>query len=217
MLNEYRTIIGGHFQQPITNIVYELVRKDRVGTPTAVNSVDLDWTLSGVLLSVAMFESYLRWVRQNRADVGHELDGLEFYERLRSKHPQLPDIGEVFVVRNTIAHGHVWMVATELSKAGELTASHELGRRDKLFKRYLARDERSTTPNGLSLIPTLVSRRDLRKVLELIITAMQTLIDLDLLLPQSLNSHRIWPDRSGRRIRFDLLPKEIPVGDPTDV
>lgn len=209
MLTEYRTIIGGHFQQPLTTIVYQLVRRDREGTPTAQNAADLDWTLSGILLTVAMFESYLRWVQQQPSSAGLRGDGLGFYEELQVIHKTLPDVGEAFVVRNVIAHGHVWTVATELDSKGKLTASHELGRRDKPFIRHVSANGTSTTPNDLSLIPTLVSRRHFRTILELIIGAMRTMIQLGLLLPQSLNSHPIWPDGSGRRIQFELLPSEI--------
>jgi hypothetical protein len=109
MSESYNSIIFGNFQQPITTVVHSLVRRERESVDWKTNEGDLDWIISGTLLTVAMLECALRWTHVHKCSTMKN-EGLYLYEDLRSQHPDLPDVREIFVMRNAIAHGHVWDV-----------------------------------------------------------------------------------------------------------
>src|SRR5450432_1567898 len=103
-MDTYNSIIFGNFLQPITCCVFYLVRTPRESVPEKTNEVDSDWVLSGILLTVVILECALRYTHVHHFPED-DSDGLSFYERIRSARPSLPDVREVFVLRNAIAHG----------------------------------------------------------------------------------------------------------------
>ena len=164
-MDTYKSIIYPNFQQPITTIVYNLVRAKRPSTDWKTNEVDLDWILSGILLTVTMFECALRWTSVHK--VVSKNDSWYLYEELRQKHPELPDVREIFVLRNSIAHGHVWDLPTPEGFLARLKARMERGRdNDAHWKACVDRKTQLTRVSGMHVVPSLMTRGDFRLVLE---------------------------------------------------
>jgi hypothetical protein len=207
-MDSYNSIIYGNFLQPITYAVYNLVRQDRESVDWKTNEGDLDWILSGTLLTVAMLECALRWTHVHRHTKSSE-EGLYLYEELRAANSTaLPDVREIFVLRNAIAHGHVWDVSIPKSPIARVIANVLRAKQDKLFKKCVD-PTTQLTPSGLHVIPTLMSRQDFKSVLQITVEAFSGLIALDCLLPQALKNVAIWPDGRGDRLTLADLPGRI--------
>src|ERR1700676_1452334 len=118
----YESVIAGNFVQPLTTLISKLVAKKREGVQGKSNEYELDWSLSTILLTVVMFESYLGWVqRHGNAKVQANSSAYKFYEALQSTYPNaLPDVTEAFIMRDIIAHNHIWSVDFECGESQKL-------------------------------------------------------------------------------------------------
>lgn len=207
IVESYHSIISNNFLQPIASAVHSLVRVPRESVDWKTNEGDLDWILSGTLLTVAMLECALRWTHLHRVPSSRN-EGLYLYEELRAAYAQLPNVLDAFVLRNAIAHGHVWELSIPKSGVGRAFAKITRLRRDDFWKRSF-NPHTNLTNSGLHVIPTLMTRRDLKRVREMVTLAFESLVALDLLPPDSLTSHVIWPDGSGTRIVLAELSTRI--------
>lgn len=202
---DYVSIIAGNFIQPLATVVHCLVSRERNGVPGKTNEGDLDWIFTGILLSTVYFETSLRWTQKHHVPANDEYETApQYYERLRKTYAGLPDMGEVFVLRNVIAHGHVYEV-----HGGSATSWFPyflMGKRDRAWKNYVNADGKTTT-SGLNLIPTVMNRADFREVLSRVIRAEQELIGAGIMLAQILDHNPAWPN--GGRIHFPDLPGRI--------
>lgn len=202
---DYLSIIAGNFIQPLATVVHCLVRREREGVPGKTNEGDLDWIFTGILLSTVYFETSLRWTQQHRVPVIDQNEPApKYYERLRQSYALLPDMGEVFVMRNVIAHGHVYEV--QGGGAPSWIPRFLMGKQDSAWKGHLDPGGK-TTKSGLNLVPSVMTRADFREVLSRVVQAERALIDEDLMLPQMIDHHPGWPN--GDRIHFPDLPQHI--------
>jgi hypothetical protein len=103
-------------------------------------------------------------------------DGLPGFPRSR-----LIDVGEVLLLRNALAHNHVWrMRETPFAERYSVEAIEPLLRRnDWLLSRHASADRRHTRRHRLNLVPDLVGYNDARKVLSILIATLDTLARLD--------------------------------------
>jgi hypothetical protein len=208
-ITSYDSVIAGNFVQPLVTLVANLVAKKREGVPGKSNEHELDWSLPTILLTVVMFESYLGWVqRHGNTGVPPESSAYKFYEALRDKHPKsLPDVTEAFIMRDMIAHNHVWSVDFEWGESPKvLSIKHVVGG-DRKWEQSIDIGK-GMTASGLHVIPTMVDRQDVKGVLQMVVGAMESLIAIGALLPQALTSVGVWPG-DWRRIALRHLPKEI--------
>jgi len=89
-----------------------LVAKRRDGLPgIKANDHETDWAISSILIAVVMFEGWLMRVRYDlgAANAPNKPQALAFYDALRQTYP-LPDVTEAFVMREIVAHNHLWTV-----------------------------------------------------------------------------------------------------------
>lgn len=208
-MDTYNSIIYGNFLQPVVHTVWSLTRGSRASTEWKTNEGDLDWILSGILLSVTMLECALRWTYIHQKSASKQ-EALQFYEELRESTPSLPDMREIFVVRNSIAHGHLWKVSTSSSSLGGIVAKF-LGQRRNNLRDQLVDPETNLTPSGLHVIPTLMTRSDFRQIVTTTADAFEALVHAKYLLPQANTHTAIWPDGSGDRVSLRDLPGRFDV------
>lgn len=206
-ITSYESVIAGNFLQPLTLLVAKLVEKSRNNVPGKANEIELDWALPAILLAVVMFESYLGWVQRHGATgVDAQKSAYNFYENLRRKNEQLPDVTEAFILRDIVTHNHVWSVDFQWGESEDILSISHIAGGDKKWEQSVDR-AKGTTTSGLHVIPTLIDRSDVKAVLSIVVAAMEALIGIKALLPQALKHVAIWPD--GQRLSLRDLPDQI--------
>lgn len=207
MLSTYNSMIFGNLMQPLAHAVSQLVSKDRQSTNWKTNEVDSDWIFTGILLAVFMLETSWRWTKLHKfagitAYEGRE--DLKFYRELRNAHGTLPEVDELFVLRNALVHGHLWQVAEAASEGAPPAALPLALQENALWKLCVDVSTLRTKALNLHVVPSLMDRRDLKVVLQRTVEAWTEMVRLDLLLPQTLSRTVVWPS-SGERITIGDL------------
>ena len=176
------TILGSSYFDPITDLMDRWLSRPS-HRPNAVQSGHYEhgYAASIILLLVAMFESYVVRVRYiQRFSVPPTLRSaidvlLHLYPKLRHRKALI----DVYVARDAIFHNHLWEI--EYSWGGSPSMQLHGAVKDPAFgdRKYLARVNpatRRTKALGISVIPTRVDRRDVKKVFE---TVWKTLLFLE--------------------------------------
>src|SRR5690242_17291072 len=205
-VNDYVSIIATNYLQPLATLIERLVANDREGLPgIKSNEHEVGWSVSTILLAVVMFESWLGWTRLHKAHGTQQFQALAFYDELRAAHQALPDMTEVFVMRDVIAHNHIWNVQFEWDETEHrLLGLNQVAGGDRKFRNVVDSATGISRTLGLHLVPTLVDRSDVKKVLDQIIGAMTALCAADLLLPQALKGNAIIGTKGQRVTLFEI-------------
>lgn len=176
------SILGSSYLEPIADLLDRWLSRPS-HRPNAVQSgyYEHGYAASVILLLVAMFESYVVRVRYiQRSSVPSNLRTA--IEVLRHLYPHLRHrkaLEDVYVARDAIFHNHLWEI--EYSWGGSPAMVLHGAVRDPAFgdRKYSARVNsvtRRTKALGISVIPTRVDRRDVKKVFE---TVWKTLLFLE--------------------------------------
>lgn len=187
---DYITILAGNYMQPLGILIERLVAKRREGLKDIkANEHETDWAISSILIAVVMFEGWLMRVRYDLgANAPNEHQALAFYDALRQTYP-LPDVTEAFVMRDIVAHSHLWTVTFAWDDSGHsLVGSNLMTGGDKKYKRVVDSTTGLTIGHQLHANPKLIDRTDVKKVLQIILEAMQALEREQLLMPQALKT-----------------------------
>lgn len=188
---EFVSILAGNYMQPLGVLVERLVAKPRQGLPgIKANEHETDWAISAILIAVVMFEGWLMRVRYDLgATTPNDPDkALSFYNTLRQPH-SLPDVTEAFVMRDIVAHNHLWSVTFSWDDSGhQLVDSNKMTGGDGKYRQVVDPATGLTRGNQFHVNPKLIDRSDVRKVLQIILDAMQALERTSLLMPQALRT-----------------------------
>lgn len=194
-VTDYVSILAGNYLQPLATLVERLVAKPREGLPgIKANEYETDWSVSSILLAMVMFES---WIGRVRIDLGATAPtptrAPAFYDALRAQHVGLLDVTEAFVLRDVIAHNHIWNVAFEWDPQDghRLLGLNHVEGGDNKFKAVADLSTGLSRTHNLHLMPGLIDRTDVKKILDLVVGAMTALCDAGLLMRQALTGHAI--------------------------
>ena len=201
------SILGDSYFQPIADLIDRWLARPRPRS-TSVQSAYFEngYAASVVLLLVAMFESYVVRVRYiQRAtvpkDLRNALDVLNcLYPRLRHRKALV----DVYVLRDTIFHNHLWEIDYFWGGSPSMvlrTAVKHAAFRDRKYSARVNPNTRRTKALGLSVVPTRVDRRDVKRVFG---TVWKTLLFLE-------SKNRNQCHVSGTTTRF--RGKAVPFGD----
>lgn len=166
------SIVGSSYFQPIAELFSNLRQRLPEGGTNAVqtSSTENGYAASICILSVVCFESYLMRVRYiNRQHAATcERTALDFLQKMYPQFPDLSKITEVFILRDVLAHNHLWEL--EVSWNDELkmllhNATKDQGSGDNKYRRCVDMQSRTTKALGLNVVPIRVNRTDARKVL----------------------------------------------------
>ncbi|MBS4098980.1 MAG: hypothetical protein KGZ83_19345 [Sulfuricella sp.] len=113
------TCIGDAYKQPIADLVENLYRRY-----PRHSYVEKDYSLPIILLSVAMFESYMARAaflslspeqRKFIPDLieesvvkGRLKTGYDIFQELYASYPKMSEIREVYILRDALTHNHLW-------------------------------------------------------------------------------------------------------------
>jgi hypothetical protein len=151
--------IGKAYQQPLADLIVAC-HKQR----SKWAYIEKDYAIPLILLSVAMFESYMARAAyldlpsnqrfripatlEERAVLGKLETGLEIFRRLYADYPAIVEVNEVYVLRDALTHNHLW----EFELNDGVALRRILGGNES-FKKNVDFDTLRTKPTGLPIVP----------------------------------------------------------------
>ena len=164
----YLSIIGYSYLNPLGVLLEKLFSLDQ-RDPNEVQTSPLEngYSVSLIILTVLMVESLVRRV-QFFVEKGKTRSSLQFIRNNFSEYENIDDIEELFVVRDVIAHNHVWGCQIIWEKHGDMkfgSIDDRIGGDDK-FDRVIDTKKRKTRSLGINLFPTRINREDVIIVLK---------------------------------------------------
>jgi hypothetical protein len=175
--NDLVTVVGGAYFQPIADLVVSLqtlspeASRDEVHVSPRENG----YAAAICLLSVVALESFLMRVRYFKH--GEPTPGaLNMFRYLYPAYPRKDDVVEAFVVRDLLAHNHLWEVTYKWEEEDNSTqlleALHSFGG-DQKYKDYVDAADRRTKGLRLHVLPSRVDRRDAATILKVVWEALE--------------------------------------------
>lgn len=172
----YVSIIGFSYLDPIAILVEKLMSLKKRG-PNEVKASQPENGLSSsiIVLSVLLLESAIARVKFESKSP--ELKGA--FNFMKTRYPSFKKLGELeelFVIRDTIVHNHIWEARFSWDdEAGMRLLAAEIweGSGDKKLNNVLNKDTRKTKTLGLNLFPTRISTNDAQVVLREVFSFLQ--------------------------------------------
>jgi hypothetical protein len=171
------TIVGGAYFQPIADLVARLqtLSPEASRDEVHVSQRENGYAAAICLLSVIALESFLMRVRYFKH--GEPTPGaLKMFRCLYPEYPRTDDVVEAFVVRDLLAHNHLWEVKykwEEEDRAAQLLeALHSFGGDDK-YQDHVDVADRRTKGLRLHVLPNRVDRRDVAIILKVVWEALE--------------------------------------------
>lgn len=172
------TVTGFTYFQPILDLAERLLQRERRKVVAGrVGERENGYSLSIVLLLVVSLESYVGRVSylQRRDPKGKvkppRTTVPDYLATLRKSFGLQKSLTEVFVLRDVIAHGHVWeLTVSDHAAHGQILRRADLlpGYGDYKYKVAINPSTRCTSINGLNLVPSAVGREEVFKVFNLV-------------------------------------------------
>lgn len=213
------TVVGSSYFQPIADLVESLIRRPAPDPyPTGTSSRENGYCASLVLLLVALLESYasrLRFLRPEDVTSGRSTPDL--LGELFSDLPGKGELIEVFLVRNVIAHNHIWHLdASDIESKGAptLATPKQLGfNTNKHYTDVVDDASRRTKLLSLAATPTAVDRSDVRKVFDAVWTTLR-------FMSKKQYAHTPMPPSvvrfEGKLVRFEAVREALDRESPTN-
>ena len=208
------TVLASKFQQPIADLIdclisREYAKPDRVGS----NFCECGYSASAIILLVAMLESMIQrnryFFKKNNPSVKTKPVAYQYlHETLRYR--RYVQIQELFELRNSIAHNHLWEVKYTWHKVG--------GRQHKQSSIVPDTHRLSVLPPlnakiprtrivRFNLQPSRIDRTDLAKTLSVAVHLLEFLSKKE--IPPIGIARRVVVLRGGKRLPFSSLVQEV--------
>jgi len=178
MNNQRQKIIsclGTSLFYPIVDLFDKLDKTNFTGNSKIRKSMTEQGYSCSIILQVAVIiESFTNRIRyfskttyRNKKRMGRiQIGALEFLKRYFKKETDLLNkIEEIFILRDAIAHNHLWTINYNYDKDfSEAKTYHRLLKiyGDKKFKDNICRKTRTTKILGLNVVPIKMSKEDVK-------------------------------------------------------
>ncbi len=171
---DYISVIGPRYFQPIADLIEKMLISSDCNTE--VSHRENGYAVSIVILLVALLESFISRLYFCRKE---EINpGINVPDLIITLFPDYPDqvkLQEVFIVRNSMIHNHIWHIEVAQS-SDETEISTQTLQTPKDFKRnvkanfdiLINRDTQKTIKLQLNACPTSVNRNDVLLVFEVV-------------------------------------------------
>jgi hypothetical protein len=165
------SVIGSAYLQPISDLLESLLNQPISGKGPAGSSMhENGYSSALIVLLITLLESYtarLRFVRRDENIIGN-VSTPELLSKYFSNFPNKDKLTEVFLIRNVLAHNHIWhMDVSDFDTLGAptLATPKELGfNTNKHYEQVVNIETRTTRLLELNINPTSVDRTDVHKV-----------------------------------------------------
>ena len=197
------TIVGSSHFHAITALVDNLRRLPQATSSSEISTPGHENGLAAAvcLLAVVSFESFMvrAWYIKGRTDKAK--NGLDAFRKLYPDNEHIEYVTEAFVLRDLIAHNHLWELTYTwgddepimLRKALPLSGG------DNKYLEVVDIDRRRTRALNLHVLPNRVDRYDAAMVLDVIYSALEY-CDADNHTACPIKDS--WVRLSGRSVRF---------------
>lgn len=172
MMNEFVSIIGGSFFDPIATLLEKLEKHDKGDQPTIkAGYYENAYAISIIILAVASLESYTMRVRYMNNATGKDLDSKpvpSYLNDLYLDFPYLAEAKELFVIRDILMHNHLWEVSIDRNPNGDMSlrSSNRRSSGDRKYAENVDASTGKTKRLGLNTNPANVGQKDARTVLQ---------------------------------------------------
>ena len=174
------SIVGDAYAQPICDLLSRLFAPNRKSWRNAVkvSSVENGYAVSVCVLAVLCLESYIMRARYRSTSFktsGRDRSALTFFRQRFPNYHSHDQLSEVFVLRDAIAHNHLWEI--EYSSVPEQEPRIQRAHLDNVsgdakYREHVDRVRHRTKRLGLRVIPFQVGRKDAVSVLAQLFQAL---------------------------------------------
>ena len=167
------SILAGHYEQPIADLVFKLAGCQRDKKyPLLPTYHEVSYSITVTVLLVLMLESYVARMQHRDPTSKRRGSALGYLGSVSRFSRKLPRLKEVFILRDAIAHNHVHAYDQLWSKEGAPTKSNfhlddSWQANSPKYDSRVVRSRRSpprTKLLRLNVLPTMICRSDVQKV-----------------------------------------------------
>jgi hypothetical protein len=198
MVDKIITVTGSAYFQPILDLSERMIQRERKKLVAGrIGGLENGYAISIVLLLVVALESYVGRVSylQSRLATGgrpktNRTSIPDYLAQLISSFRLQKSLTEIFVLRDAIAHGHVWeLEISDHAAHGQVLHKATLlpGYGDYKYKVALNPKTRRSSIGGLNLLPSAVGMNEVVKVLDLVYRTLDFLAKKNLLERAAFN------------------------------
>jgi hypothetical protein len=166
------TIVASAYFQPIADLLDKLLSRPIAKPgPAGVGEHENGYSAALVVLLIAVLESYTSRVRiMRKSEISGDMNTPALLSKLFPALPTKDELVEVCLVRNVVAHNHVWHLdVSDFHNAGAPTIANprELGfKPNQNYDVVVDVTTRTTRLLRLNISPTSVDRTDVWKVFD---------------------------------------------------
>jgi len=170
----YVSIVGDSYLLPIADLSETLFSHASLSqNEVQASSWENGYSASLCILTIAWFESYTMRVRYLNRTSGHTTikPPVSFLKALYPDLPIFDELVEIFVLRDTLIHNHLWMIQFSWNESVGMKlheADKDAFSGDKKYAQYVDPVTRKTKKLGLNVVPTKVCNTDFKIVLKMI-------------------------------------------------
>lgn len=199
------TIIGSAFHQPIADHIGKLAtRKPNPPDGSNVGLHENGYCASIVILLVLAFESYVSRMsylhHQKTGETRSQGPGPthRYIQHLDPEFPFLEELQDVYVVRDSLAHGHLWSVDYVTRSDHTDVTKRELfeGFGDKKMRLRVDLDTGKTKHLGCNVLPTSIGVKDASTVFRVLAMSLDRLVKARLIEQAAVRGHARYDDKN---------------------
>lgn len=180
------TVFAGALAQPIADLIESLSLRQIKSAQDVVGEHENGYCISILVLSVLAFESLAGRVSHlRRRDVGLERQESSTLKFLRKVDPAFPlklmeDLVDVYLLRDALAHGHIWTVKYTMGRGGATVTSRERhpGYGDPKHVDRVDGNKGVTKNLGLNVLPSEIGLREASVAMRTLAATIQRLVDI---------------------------------------
>lgn len=176
----YVSIVGDAYLQPISLVTDRLLSVKSDPNEVQSSMAENGYAVSACILLVAWFESWsmrVRYFNRLTPEAGQK-HPVPFLSGLYPDLPAVAELTEVFVLRDTLVHNHLWLIQFAWGDESQMQirgAQKEAFSGDRKYAQHVDLAKRRTNILGLNIVPTRIATRDVQVVLSTLWSALDFL------------------------------------------
>lgn len=210
------TIIGSAFYQPIADHIGKLAAcKPSPPDDSNVGHRENGYCASIVILLLLAFESYVSRMSYLHHRKTGEARGAgpthRYIQHLDPEFPFLEELQDVYVVRDSLAHGHLWSVDYVIRCDRTDVTKRKLfeGFGDKKLSQRVDLDTGKTKHLGCNVLPTSIGVRDAATVFWVLAMSLDRLVEARLIEQAAVRGHALYNKKNVQFWSLHAVLKEI--------